>query len=73
MVLDWPSIQPWQRASSTAWVRVKEVVEVVFFLARVRETPLDVRPFSVSQRDQAGAFGRVRLGRGFIVVDTGWS
>jgi len=68
MVLDWPSIQPWQRASSTASVRVSEVGEVVFFLARVRSTPVDDVPFSVSQWDQAGALGRVSLGRGFMTV-----
>lgn len=72
MVLDWPSIQPWQRASSTAWFRVSDVGSFVSFLASVRDTPFDVEPFSVSQWDQAGAFGTVSLGRGFIVVDTGF-
>lgn len=71
MVLDCPSIQPWQRASSTASVRVSEVGEVMDFLARVRDTPFDVDPFSVSQCDQAGAFGTVSFSRVFIAASVG--
>ena len=69
-MLDWPSIQPWHRASSTASSRFSDVGSLVSFLARVRDTPFEVEPFSVSQRAHAVAFGTVSLSSGFIAVET---
>lgn len=67
----WPLIQPWQRASSTASSRLRDVGDVVFFLARVNVTPGEVALLEASQFDQEVASGIIRVGRGFI-VRVGW-
>lgn len=63
---DWPLIQPWQRASSTAWFRVRDVGVETPFLASVSVTPGEVALCVASQADQAVVEGTVRLGREFI-------
>lgn len=64
----WPLIQPWQRAESRAWARVRVVGWVVDFLARVSQTPGEVQALVESQEDQAGSSFRTRVGRSGLGV-----
>lgn len=63
----WPLIQPWQSASSSASLRLREVGSLVPFFARVSATPGEVAAWARSQLAQAEALGTVSRSRCFIV------